>query len=774
MTPINISGLTWWNQYSNPSFLNLSGNEILSVIDGLNSTTYFQTEIGNRVKFQNDIYSATTSGFSGGTLNVGTNRMSSLNGQYSGTSDFTIFTRYIFTGTASDDVICSSDAGGGINGQLYDGTTVPYRWFQNKITGSNIEYNIWADPNTADGFVNFNQTLTANTWIDQALRCYQDGSLYRIELWIDNVLVNSNSTTFTSVPPVLNPGIVVATSFNGSIAEQFWFNKKLDSSELTQMFDYLVQRYDAPIITPTPTPTITQTSTPTPTSQTPTPTPTQTGTPNITPTPSSTGIPQLGINFKTIADDFKYLANKHKQINSFGIGDTDQLGYLIQSRDKQENPSDNSPYFPLLYVVPSNIKNDLRFKTWTFNVVTLDIVERDLANSLDTLSDTLQILNDVISQFRLSVTNNQGNFNTLYYLDDTVQCNPFQEKYQDLCNGWNGLLQIKTKTPLDRCAAAFNTFTGTPIYHEGINLRTFIYDFQLLADHHKQINSFGWGDFDEFSYNVDSRDKQDNPTYNPPYYPYMYVIPNNATQEFGFMTYEFNIIIGDIVDRDLNNMIDGWSDTNQILDDIISQFRLSVTDSLGNFNQDYYLDDIVDCSPFIEKYDDMLIGWTATLRIQVKTPLDRCDAAFDTMTGPEPTPNPTLTPTPTGTLIPSPTPTNTETPTPTPTITDTPTPTPTITDTPTSTPTPTITDTPTSTPTPTITASQTPTITASPTETSTPTPTLTASPTPTITASPTPTINPTPTPTPTPPSGAQLWNTNPDTWDNENQQWNLI
>ncbi len=446
---------------------------------------------------------------------------------------------------------------------------------------------------------------------------------------------------------------------------------------------------EAVLITPTPTPTNTETPTPTPTSQTPTPTPTQTGTPNITPTPSSTGIPQLGINFKTIADDFKYLANKHKQINSFGIGDTDQLGYLIQSRDKQENPSDNSPYFPLLYVVPSNIKNDLRFKTWTFNVVTLDIVERDLANSLDTLSDTLQILNDVISQFRLSVTNNQGNFNTLYYLDDTVQCNPFQEKYQDLCNGWNGLLQIKTKTPLDRCAAAFNTFTGTPIYHEGINLRTFIYDFQLLADHHKQINSFGWGDFDDFSYNVDSRDKQDNPTYNPPYYPYMYVIPNNATQEFGFMTYEFNIIIGDIVDRDLNNMIDGWSDTNQILDDIISQFRLSVTDSLGNFNQDYYLDDIVDCSPFIEKYDDMLIGWTATLRIQVKTPLDRCDAAFDTMTGPEPTPNPTLTPTPTGTLLPSPTPTNTETPTPTPTITDTPTstPTPTVTDTPTSTPT---------------------------------------------------------------------------------------
>ena len=428
-----------------------------------------------------------------------------------------------------------------------------------------------------------------------------------------------------------------------------------------------------PLITPTPTPTIPSTPTVTPTSQTPTPTPTQTGTPNVTPTPSSTGIPQLGINFKTIADDFEYLVNHHKQLNSFGLGDTDQLGYLIQSRDKQPNPSDNSPYFPLLYVVPSKVTNELRFKTWTFNVVSLDIVERDLGNSVDTLSDTLQYLNDVISQFRLSVTNPLGNFNELYYLDDVVTCMPFQEKYQDMCNGWTALLQIKTKTPLDRCAAAYLPFTGTPIFHEGINFKTFIDDFQLLAEHHKQINSFGWGDLDEFSYNVDSRDKQDNPTYNPPYYPYMFVVPNNAIQEFGFMTYEFNIIIGDIVDRDLENMIDGWSDTNQIMDDIISQFRLSVTDSLGNFNEKYYLDESVECTPFIEKYDDMLIGWTATLRIKVKTPLDRCDAAFDVMTGPEPTPNPTLSPTPTIT----PTPTSTLPPTPTPTITSTQTPTPT-------------------------------------------------------------------------------------------------
>ncbi len=297
----------------------------------------------------------------------------------------------------------------------------------------------------------------------------------------------------------------------------------------------------------------------------------------------------------------------------------------------------------------------------------------------------------------------------------------------------------------------------------------------------------------------------------------------------------------------------------------------------------------------------MLIGWSGVLRLKVKTSLDRCDAAFNTMTGPEPTQNPTPTPSPTNTptltATPTLTPTLTSTPTNTPTPTCpvttqylevetfdstkfklilwnqpdftspavalcdyqisgaaygnlgtvyygvetitqgqhqhqfnlapvllpgeivqsfdvfgytastcvcpvnlilpiAPTPTPTNTQTPTTTPT----NTPTVTTTPTQTTTQTPTITASPTETNTPTPTstpqVTSTPTttitpsqtetptqtPTVTNTPTASITPsqtetptqTPTPTTTPPAGAQLWNTNSDTWDNENQQWNLI
>jgi hypothetical protein len=468
------------------------------------------------------------------------------------------------------------------------------------------------------------------------------------------------------------------------------------------------------------------------------------------------------INFKTLADDFQNLASHHKQLNSFGLGDITQLSYWTQLRDKEENTQYQAPYYPLLYVVPSKITNELHYKTWEFNTVVGDIVERDLVNQVDTASDTLQILQDVISQFRLSVTENLGNYNQKYYLDDAVICTPFLEKQDDLLNGWNGLLKIKTMTYLDRCSAAYNTFTGTPIQHlEGINFKTFHDDFRMLADHHKQLNSFGFGSVEDFTYWTESRDKADNPNFQAPIYPLLYVVPGEVQQNFGYMNYTFTIIVSDIIERDLANQTDVLSDTNQILDDIISQFRLSVSDSLGNFNNEYYLDESIVCTPFLEKYDDLLGGWTAELPIEIRIPLNRCDAAFDTfIVSPTPTPAITHTPTPSVTSTPvvtsTPTTTPTETTTPTPTNTGTPavtqtptntsTPTNTITQTPTNTPSVTSTSTPTNTPSVTTTNTETPTNTP----TNTLTPTATATPGNTPTRTPDVTSSPTATPTNTP------------------------
>ena len=500
-------------------------------------------------------------------------------------------------------------------------------------------------------------------------------------------------------------------------------------------------------VQPTPTPTPSET----PVFPTPTVTPTNTGTPTQTPTnpapsPTPSSTPKE-VNFKTIAVDFQNLANFHKQLNSFGLGDIDQLSYWTQSRLKEDNTTSNSPYYPLLYIVPSKVENDLQYKVWEFNTTVSDIVEDNIQNNEDTLSDTLQILQDVVSQFRLSVSNVFGNYYDKYWVDDDVLCTPFLGEQDDNLNGWNGLLKIKTMTALDRCAAAFNTWTGSPIQHpDGINLKTFTDDFRVLADYHKQIQSFGFGKMDEFTYWNEMRLKEYNEHFNSPYYPYFFVVPQDVTQKFGFMEYKFTFIISDIIQRDLENQVDVLSDTLQIMDDILGQFRLSVTESLGNFNNLYYLNTPITCTPFLEKYDDLLGGWVAEVMIEVEIPLNRCDAPFEPWTSPTPTATPTGTP-----AAPTPSVTSTNTSTPTPTVTGTATQTPTPTETLTATPTPTNTETPT--PTVTGTATQTPTptetLTATPTETPTMTPTNTQTQTPTNTETPTSTPTETPTMTPT-------------------------
>lgn len=340
------------------------------------------------------------------------------------------------------------------------------------------------------------------------------------------------------------------------------------------------------------------------------------------------------INLKNILSALNEVVLRHKQINSYGFGDTDQLSYDTSIRLKQDNPTFESPFFPLLFVIPNKVINNIQYKTWEFNCVMSDIVDRDLTNQVDVMSDTLQMLQDVMSQFRLSVTPPLGCYNQYYWIDETITYTPFLEKYSDLTNGWNALLKIKTMTPLDRCEAAFKTFTGSPIVHESINFKTIADDFRLLADHHKQINSFGFGSLEDLSFWTESRLEQDNPTFESPFFPLLYVVPGDAQQVIvengsSYMEYTFNTIVMDIMDRDLVDQPHVLSDTNQILDDIISQFRLSVTQSLGCFNAKYYLDEPVECLPFIEQYTDLCGGWNGVLKIKVMDPLDRCAAAFN-------------------------------------------------------------------------------------------------------------------------------------------------
>lgn len=164
-------------------------------------------------------------------------------------------------------------------------------------------------------------------------------------------------------------------------------------------------------------------------------------------------------NYKKIIDDFAKIAEKHKQINSFGSGDLRQLIYLTSEVDKEENTKDNAPIYPLLYVVPISVSRGEQQKTLSFSVVVADIMNATNYDiETDLFSDTLQIAEDIIAQFKYSVTPQQGDYQDLYELSLPTNLQPFSESFDDILVGWTISLDIVLSDPLNRCIAPYNNF----------------------------------------------------------------------------------------------------------------------------------------------------------------------------------------------------------------------------------------------------------------------------------------------------------------------------
>lgn len=181
------------------------------------------------------------------------------------------------------------------------------------------------------------------------------------------------------------------------------------------------------------------------------------------------------VNFKTLSKDLKEIATRHKQINSFGIGDLKQLNYFLQMNtdddlDKGDNPDGKSPKYPLVYVVPQTTNRDRRTITYSFNVIIADILSKDYSNEIDVWSDTLQIAEDILAQFGYGVDSNSGNYYEKYDIQTPTQIIPFSESFDDYVSGWNLQLTIIVDSPLDRCIAPFDGFTDYILQESGDNI----------------------------------------------------------------------------------------------------------------------------------------------------------------------------------------------------------------------------------------------------------------------------------------------------------------
>jgi hypothetical protein len=149
-----------------------------------------------------------------------------------------------------------------------------------------------------------------------------------------------------------------------------------------------------------------------------------------------------------------------------------------------------------------------------------------------------------------------------------------------------------------------------------INYKQLLVDLGLIAYNHPQINSFGFGDLKQCTNDIETKQE--------PRYTRMYVVPDMVEFSENRINYSFNIIVMDKVEEDLSNLTDVLSDTNEIMKDIYTILYLSYTEQQGNFSWYIVPDGVPQITPFTERFETILGGWTMNIKFQVPFDYNSC------------------------------------------------------------------------------------------------------------------------------------------------------
>lgn len=149
-----------------------------------------------------------------------------------------------------------------------------------------------------------------------------------------------------------------------------------------------------------------------------------------------------------------------------------------------------------------------------------------------------------------------------------------------------------------------------------INYKQLLVDLGLIAYNHPQINSFGFGDIKQITNDIETKKE--------PKYTRMYVVPDLVEFNENHIHYTFNIIIMDKVEEDLKNLTDVLSDTLETTKDVFTILYHSYTEEQGNFSWDIVTDWAPEITPFTERFETILAGWTMKIKFQVAFDYNDC------------------------------------------------------------------------------------------------------------------------------------------------------
>jgi hypothetical protein len=106
-------------------------------------------------------------------------------------------------------------------------------------------------------------------------------------------------------------------------------------------------------------------------------------------------------------------------------------------------------------------------------------------------------------------------------------------------------------------------------------------------------------------------------------YPYVHLVPVNATMNGRSTIFSFDMIIMDLAKDEIDLETTVHSSTLEITRDLLAKFNQT---TWTEFRYNVQLP--ATTTPFVEGYLNSVAGWTTQLNVEAITPLNLCDAPF--------------------------------------------------------------------------------------------------------------------------------------------------
>ena len=154
------------------------------------------------------------------------------------------------------------------------------------------------------------------------------------------------------------------------------------------------------------------------------------------------------ITFRNAVGFLETIAEKHYMINSFHSGFLDEVD--INKLGAED--------YVILYAEPGTATVNKGVMTYSFTIYVLDMTSDAIGDSpnnerlsrLDTLSENLQILQDVINEFYQNLSSTSW-VDGEVVLELPISCEPFTARFDNLLSGWSASISMQVDNKNNLC-----------------------------------------------------------------------------------------------------------------------------------------------------------------------------------------------------------------------------------------------------------------------------------------------------------------------------------